>query len=85
MTTPISQARTSLFASLARRLNLRFPTLFALLAIVTLADVLIPDFIPFLDEIGLALLTLLVGSWKRRTGGQPASDSQGPPSPIRID
>jgi len=85
MTTPISQARTSLFASLARRLNLRFPALFALLAIITLADVLIPDLIPFLDEIGFALLTLLVGSWKRRTGRQPASESQGPPSPIRID
>ena len=84
MTKAISQARTSLFASLARRLNLRFPTLFLLLAIITLADILIPDFIPFVDEIGLALLTLLVGSWKRRTGAQPASDLQDSPS-SRID
>jgi hypothetical protein len=27
---------------------------------------LIPDFIPFLDEIGLALLTVLFGMWKSR-------------------
>jgi len=77
----ISQTRTSFFASLASRLNLRFPALFSLLAIITLADVFIPDFVPFVDEIGLALLTLLLGAWKRRTGPQPASDLEHPPSP----
>ncbi len=85
MTNAVSEARTSLFASFARRLNLRFPTLFLLLAIITIADILIPDFIPFVDEIGFALLTVLVGSWKRRTGApQLASDSQDSPS-VRID
>jgi hypothetical protein len=26
----------------------------------------IPDFIPFVDEIGFALITLLLGMWKNR-------------------
>jgi hypothetical protein len=59
----------TLTASLLKRLNLRFPGLFAILALLTVADVLVPDFIPFVDEIGLALLTMLFASWKdRRTG-----------------
>ncbi len=52
--------------SLAERLNLRFPVLVILLAAVTVLDVLIPDLIPFVDEIGLALLTLVLSRWKAR-------------------
>ncbi|MBP1599417.1 MAG: hypothetical protein H6Q05_4794 [Acidobacteria bacterium] len=73
MTDAVSQTRTSFVAWLARRLNLRFPALFAILAIVTVADVLIPDFIPFADEIGLALLTALIGSWKKRAAKPDAT------------
>jgi hypothetical protein len=32
---------------------------------------LIPDFIPFADEIGLALLTILFGLWKDRRASTP--------------
>lgn len=46
--------------------RLRYPRLFWILAILTLADWLIPDVIPFVDEVGLTLLTLLVGAWKGR-------------------
>jgi hypothetical protein len=46
--------------------RLRFPTLFALSAILFVADLFIPDLIPFFDEIFLALLTLLLGSFRRR-------------------
>jgi uncharacterized membrane protein len=53
-------------ARLLRRLNLRFPTLFVILAVITLFDLIIPDFLPFVDEIGLAILTILLGSWKNR-------------------
>jgi hypothetical protein len=53
-------------ASLAERLNLRFPVLVIALAVVTVLDVLIPDLIPFVDEIGLALLTLVLSRWKAR-------------------
>jgi len=62
----ISMQRASIAARLLRRLNLRFPGLFLILALLTLTDFLIPDIIPFADEIGLALLTLLLGSWKNR-------------------
>lgn len=46
--------------------RLRYPRLFWILAILTLADWLVPDVIPFIDEIGLTILTLIVGAWKDR-------------------
>ena len=53
---------TRLLASL----NLRFPTLFAFFAILTLVDFVLPDPVPLADELGLALLTLLLGLWRNR-------------------
>ena len=53
---------TRLLASL----NLRFPTLFALFAVLTLVDFVLPDPLPLVDEFGLALLTLLLGLWRNR-------------------
>jgi hypothetical protein len=67
----ISPQRASLAARLLGRLNLRFPGLFLILAIITLADILIPDFIPWADEIGFAVLTMLLGSWKNRKAQAP--------------
>jgi hypothetical protein len=58
--------KVSFVARLLERLNLRFPTLFLVLAILTLIDFVIPDPIPFLDEIVLALLTVLFAMWKNR-------------------
>ncbi len=58
--------RVALFERMARRLNLRFPVLFAVFLVLTLIDLLVPDFIPFVDEAGLAILTLLLGLWKNR-------------------
>jgi len=49
-----------------RRLGLRFPALFVILLVVTLADFVIPDAIPFVDEIVLASLTAIFGLWKER-------------------
>jgi len=46
--------------------GLRFPTLFAVAAALFLLDLLIPDFIPFADELLLGLLTVMLASWKRR-------------------
>ena len=62
-------------------LNLRFPGLFALLATVTLVDILIPDFIPFLDEIVLALLTMIFALWKERRTTVATTPAAGPPLP----
>ena len=57
---------------LLARLNLRFPVLFLLLAAVTAADLVVPDILPFVDEIFLALLTAIFGLWKdRRTPAAP--------------
>jgi Family of unknown function (DUF6116) len=46
--------------------RLRFPKLFGITLAVLIVDLLVPDLIPFVDEILLALVTALLGSWKRR-------------------
>jgi hypothetical protein len=46
--------------------GLRFPALFALVAGLFVLDLLVPDLVPFADEILLALATLLVGSFRKR-------------------
>lgn len=47
--------------------RLRFPTLFLVIAGLFVFDLIIPDFIPFLDEIMLGLGTVLLASWKNRS------------------
>ena len=49
--------------------SLRFPYLLALTALLFLVDVLVPDFLPFADEIILGVITLLLGSWRKRREG----------------
>ena len=51
--------------------GLRFPALFMLAASLFVVDLLVPDLIPFLDEILLALATLLLGSLRRRREPSP--------------
>lgn len=55
------QTRIQEFAS-----RLRFPKLFMITLVVLVIDILTPDLIPFVDEILLALVTALLGAWKRR-------------------
>ena len=45
--------------------GLRFPTLFLVAGALFVIDVLVPDVIPFFDEIMLALTTLLLASLKK--------------------
>jgi hypothetical protein len=52
--------------------KLRFPTLFLITAGLFVLDLLIPDVIPFADEILLGLGTLLLGSLRRRSPGSAA-------------
>ena len=47
--------------------KLRFPKLFVLMLVLFLVDLLIPDFIPFFDEIILGLLSLMLGLWREKT------------------
>lgn len=78
---PDSLRKRGIIQKLLGGLNLRFPGLFALLATVTLVDIFIPDFIPFLDEIVLGILTMIFALWKeRRTTVVPTARS-GPPLP----
>lgn len=53
----------------ARRL--RYPTLFKLTAGLFALTLLIPDPIPFIDELMLGLGTLLLANWKSRGAATP--------------
>ena len=44
----------------------RFPTLLLLTGGLFAADLLVPDFIPFIDELLLGLATLVLSRWKDR-------------------
>lgn len=46
--------------------KLRFPTLFALTLGLFVLDMLMPDPLPFIDEILLALGALLFAAWRRK-------------------
>ena len=85
MTTPTRSPVQELVGSLVG--NLMYPWVFALLLVLFVADMLIPDPIPFADEIMLAILTFLVGTWRTRrkvstdaveVTRDPANDSPGP-------
>jgi Family of unknown function (DUF6116) len=56
----------AILVRLLQRLNLRFPALFTIFAILTVLDFVLPDPLPLVDEMGLALLTLLLGLWRER-------------------
>jgi Family of unknown function (DUF6116) len=55
-------------AEVARKVvsRLKFPQLFALAAAVLVVDLLVPDPVPFVDEIVLGLLTAMLGLWRER-------------------
>lgn len=55
--------------------RLRFPTLFLITGVLFLADLVVPDAIPLIDELMLGLFTLLLGSWKRRRAPSPDPES----------
>jgi hypothetical protein len=57
---------------IARLARLRFPVLFLIAAALFVLDLVVPDFIPFADEVLLGLATALLASW--RTRRVPAGD-----------
>ena len=61
--------------------RLRYPWVVALLGALFVADLVIPDPIPFVDEIMLGLLTFLVGSWRTRRSRPPEVVDVSPPAP----
>lgn len=51
--------------------RLRFPQLFWLTVALFLLDLAIPDLVPFADEVLLALLGLLFGTWRKEPEPEP--------------
>ncbi len=57
--------------------KLSFPRLFLLSAVLFFLDLLIPDFIPFADELLLGLGTLLLARWKKKPdAGKPPIEGE---------
>lgn len=54
--------------------QLRFPTLFLVTAVLFILDVLIPDLIPFADELLLGLGAILLSHWKKDRDPKPPID-----------
>ena len=55
--------------------GLRFPVLLLIVGTLFLLNLVIPDPIPFVDEILLGLLTALFASWRKRRAARPAAGS----------
>ena len=55
--------------------QLRFRNLFFLVVLLFVMDLVIPDFIPFFDEIFLGLLAILLANWKKK---EPEDSQTGP-------
>ena len=78
MTAPL----TGPFLAFASRL--RYPTLFWITAGLFLVDLVVPDLIPFADEVLLGLATLLLSNWQKpaaESGGKGTVIEHEPPSP----
>lgn len=66
---PMDLARRILVAIIGERARrLRYPTLLLLTALAFLVDVLVPDLLPFVDEILLGLATLVLSRIREREG-----------------
>ncbi len=66
--------------------GMKFPALFAILAALFALDLVLPDPIPLFDEVGLAVLTILVGSWRsRREPDLPPRDVTPTDQPPRLN
>lgn len=50
--------------------RLSYPKLFVLTAVLFIANVVVPDPIPFIDELLLGLGALLLANWKRSGPGR---------------
>jgi hypothetical protein len=71
--------KTGLIAPVMRYgARLRFPWLFAVTAVLFIFDLLIPDMVPFVDEILLGFGALLLGSVRNRNKPKlPVSEQEG--------
>jgi len=49
--------------------RLSYPRLFLVTAVIFAINLIVPDLVPFVDEILLGLATLLLANWKNRKQG----------------
>lgn len=57
---------TSIIETFLKNANqLKFKNLFFLVVGLFIIDLLVPDFIPFIDEIILGLLAIILANWKK--------------------
>ena len=73
--------RDATVAGIVQRLlgGLRHPVLFLILLTLFVLDLIVPDLLPFVDEIMLGLLTVLAGSWSARRE-RPTRRPEAPPT-----
>lgn len=77
-------ARAPLVGVLLKRLaRLRFPWLFVAVVVLAVADLLTPDPIPFLDELTLGAIALLLAAWRKPADADSGRDPalRPPPAP----
>ena len=53
--------------------SLRFPWLLLAITVLLLVNLFIPDVLPFIDEILLAMVAVVLGRLKRKPAQQPPS------------
>jgi hypothetical protein len=56
--------------------RLRFPTLLTITGVLFVVNLFMPDLVPFVDEILLGLVTLILANWKKRDGEIPGPANQ---------
>jgi hypothetical protein len=66
---------------LAYAARLRFPTLFKITVVLFVVDLLIPDVVPFADEILLGLGALILSNWRKPTAQRPPIEVEPGPKP----
>ena len=66
--------------------GIRYPWLVAILAGLFAIDLVVPDPVPFLDEVVLAVLTFLLASWRTRQDDErpPPRDITPPDEPEEL-
>lgn len=57
--------------------RLRFPWLFVITATVFVIDLVVPDVLPFVDELLLGLATLVLAAWRKRKREYRTHDDPG--------
>lgn len=65
--------------------RLRFPQLFLLTAILFAVNLAVPDPLPFVDEILLALVSLMLGSLRKKEGAGEIEGGDGAEGRDRVE